>query len=244
MKSAEEVLSKLAKYDTATICNLIELFDVRPHSAGFMDGRIRAAFPELEPMVGYATTATFRSAEPSRGTDVYRTLENQLEQLMSQAGPGVVVFQDLDDPPVGATFGEIMCSVYQAFGAVGLVTSGGGRDLRPIQKLGFPVFIGSTICSHACSHLVDVGRTVRVGGLVVHPGDLLHGDADGVTSIPAEIAAEIVDVADEFIAAERILLDYTQGMGDKTIAELMERRQATGEAIEKLRRRLSRRGQE
>jgi regulator of RNase E activity RraA len=238
------VLNKLAKYDTATICNLIELFDVRPHSAGFMDGRIRAAFPELGPMVGYATTATFRSAEPSRGTDVYRTLENQLEQLMSQAGPGVVVFQDLDDPPVGATFGEIMCSVYQAFGAVGLVTSGGGRDLRPIQKLGFPVFIGSTICSHACSHLVDVGRPVRVGGLVVHSGDLLHGDADGVTSIPTEIAAEIADVADEFVAAERILLDYTQGTSDKTIAELMKRRQATGEAIGKLRRRLSRRRQD
>lgn len=241
MADADETLKKLAKHDTATICNVIELFDVRPHSAGFTDGRIRAAYPELGPMVGYATTATFRSAAPSRGADVYRTLETQLEQLQSRSGPGVVVFQDLDDPPVGATFGEIMCSVYQAFGAVGLITSGGGRDLKPIQQLSFPVFIGSTICSHACSHLVDVSCAVRVGGLVVHPGDLLHGDADGVTSIPAEIAAEVADVADEFVSAERILLDYAQGAGDKSIPELMERRQATGDAIGKLHRRLSRR---
>lgn len=233
-------IEKLAAYDTATICNVIELFDVRPHSTGFMDGRIRAAYPELGSMVGYAATATFRSAEMSRGVDVYRTLEVQLEQFQQLPGPGVVVFQDLDDPPAGATFGEIMCSVYQAFGAAGLITSGGGRDLAPIRKLGFPVFIGSTICSHACSHIVDVGGAVRVGGLVVHQGDLLHGDADGVTSIPTDIAGEVCDAADEYVAAERILLDYTQAAGEKTIPELMARRAATGEAMGVLRRRVSR----
>ena len=42
----------------------------------------------------------------------------------------MVVFQDLDDPPVSATFGEGMCSTYQAFGSVGLITSGGGRDIQ------------------------------------------------------------------------------------------------------------------
>jgi hypothetical protein len=51
-----------------------------------------------------------------------------------------MVFQDLDDPPVGATFGEVMCSVYQAYGSVGLVTSGGGRDLLQVEALDvFPV---------------------------------------------------------------------------------------------------------
>lgn len=240
MANSDEILKKLARHDTATVCNVIELFDVRPHSAGFMDGRICAAYPELGPIVGYATTASFRSAAMSRGTDVYGTLETQLVEISSLPGPGIVVFQDLDDPPVGATFGEIMCSIYQAFGAVGLITSGGGRDLPQVRKLGFPVFIGSTICSHAYSHLVDVGRPVRVGGLVVHPGDLLHGDADGVTSIPSEIAAEVADATDEFIAAEKILLDYAQSTREKTIPELLERRKATGEAIGALRRRLSR----
>ncbi len=176
----------------------------------------------------------------SRGVDVYGALEMQLEQMSALPGPGVVVFQDLDDPPVGATFGEIMCSVYRAFGAAGLITSGGGRDLAQVRALGFPVFVGSTICSHAYSHLVDVGSVVRVGGLIVHPGDLLHGDADGVTSIPIEIAAEVADAVDEFVAAENIMLEYTRAAGSKTIAELLERRKGTGDAIARLRRRVSR----
>ena len=40
------VLEKLARYDTPTICNVIELFEVRPYTDGYMDGRIRSAFPE------------------------------------------------------------------------------------------------------------------------------------------------------------------------------------------------------
>ncbi len=240
MSQANSLLNKLAKYDTATICNVIELFDVRPHAVGFMDGRIRSAFPEMGPMVGYATTATFRSAAISRGVDIYGALEAQLSEMASLPGPSIVVFQDLDDPAVGATFGEIMCSVYQAFRSVGLITSGGGRDLASVRKLGFPVFTGSTICSHAYSHLVDIGKAVRVGGLVVHSGDLLHGDADGVTSVPIDLAADVADAADEYIAAERILLDYAQGNEKKTIPELMERRRATGEAMAALRGRVSR----
>lgn len=235
-----QLLQKLAQYDTATICNTIEMFGVRSDAVGFMDGRIRSAFPDFPPMVGYATTASFRSAAPPQGVDVYGSLESQLRQMESLPGSAIVVFQDLDDPPVGATFGEIMCSVYQAFGAVGLITSGGGRDLLPVRKLGFPVFTGCTISSHGYSHLIDVGRAVRVGGLVVRPGDLLHGDGDGVTSVPAEIATEIPDVARDYVAAERILLDYAQSPGKKTIAEMMERRRAMGEAISALRRRVSR----
>ncbi len=57
-----ETLARLRAFDTPTICNLIELFEVRPHNTGYMDGRIRAAFPEMPPMVGFAATATFRAA--------------------------------------------------------------------------------------------------------------------------------------------------------------------------------------
>src|SRR5215212_8000802 len=101
------VLEKLVRYDTPTICNVIELFEVRPNTSGYMDGRIRSAFPEMAPMVGIAATATFRSAAvPQKGS--YVALEAQVEQFATLAGPSVVVFQDLDDPPVGATFGEVM----------------------------------------------------------------------------------------------------------------------------------------
>src|SRR4051812_14532921 len=221
------VLATLAKYDTPTICNVIELFDVRPNTAGYMDGRIRAAFPEMGPMVGFAATAMFRSAAvPQMGS--YVALEAQVEQFAALAGPSVVVFQDLDDPPVGATFGEVMCSTYMAFGSAGLITSGGGRDLLQVRALGFPVCSGSTICSHANCQTLDVGQPVRVGGLVVHTGDLLHGDANGVTDIPLELASEVADAAAEFVAAENHVLDYVKAGGAKDVRELAERRGRQG----------------
>jgi regulator of RNase E activity RraA len=201
-------LKLLAQYDTPTICNTIELFAVRPRSAGYMDARIRACFPEMPPAVGYASTATMRCAFPHREGDVYGTLNEQVARFSELPGPVIVVFQDLDDPAVAATFGEIMCTTYQAFGAAGLVTSGAARDLDQVRRLGFPAFSNGAICSHGYSHIVDVHRPVRVGGITVHPGDLIHADANGVTSIPIEIAAEVPQAAAEFAAAESIVLDY------------------------------------
>jgi regulator of RNase E activity RraA len=232
-------LSNLARFDTPTICNVIELFDVRPRNAGYMDGRIRAAFPEMPPMVGYAATAAMRCASPA-STSTYDMMEAQLRQFEGLSGPAVVVFQDLDDPPVAATFGEVMCSTYRAFGSVGIITSGGGRDLDQVRALRFPAFTATTICSHGYTQTVDVGSPVRVGGLVVQTGDLLHGDCNGITDIPLDIAAEVADAADEFVAAEAHVLEYVKSSGEKTIAELATRRRAMAEAISALRRRLSR----
>ena len=230
-------LSKLAQYDTPTICNIIEVFEVRPKDVGFMDQRIQAAFPEMPSMVGFAATASLRSASSSSG-NAYAMLEAQLKVMEQLPGPTVVVFQDLDEPPVGATFGDVMCSTYQAFGAVGLITSGGGRDLEQVRALKFPAFMGSTICSRAYSHTVDVGSQVCVGGLEVQTGNLLHGDANGVTSIPLEIAVEVAEVAEQYVAAEALVIEYVQATGKKEIAELGERRRAMGEAISAIRHRV------
>ena len=140
--NAHEIMDKLQAFDTPTICNVIELFDVRPRNVGFMDGRIRAAFPELPPMVGFAATAAFRSDAPPPTGDAYGSLQQQLELMATLDGPAVLVFQDLDDPPVGATFGEVMCSTYRAFGSSGLITSGGGRDLLQVLAHSLPGVYG------------------------------------------------------------------------------------------------------
>jgi 4-hydroxy-4-methyl-2-oxoglutarate aldolase len=243
MRITRETLQKLAEFDTPTICNVIELFDVRPRDAGFMDGRIRANFPELPPMVGFASTAAFRSGAPPAQGDAYGSFIDQVETFAELPGPAVLVFQDLDDPPVGATFGEVMCSVYKAFGSSGLVTSGGGRDLQQVRALDYPVFTGSTICSHAYCHILHIGLPVRVGGLVVNHGDLLHGDANGVTNIPLGIAAEVADVAAEFVAAEKIVLDYVQGPGEKTAEGLSGVRGEFSAAVARLRERIVGSGQ-
>ncbi len=238
MTITPQSLEKLAQFDTPTICNIIELFDVRPRTCGFMDHRVRANFPELPPMVGFAATAAFRSSAPPVGGDAYGSMMDQVKTFEDLPGSAVVVFEDLDDPPVGATFGEVMCSVYKSFGSTGLITSGGGRDLQQVHELEYPVFTGSTICSHAYCHILHIGLPVRVGGLVVHQGDLLHGDANGVTNIPPEIAAEMADIGDEFVDAERIVLDYVAGPEPKTAEKLGENRKEFVAVVNKLRQRV------
>lgn len=166
-------------------------------------------------MVGFAATAAFRSAAPPDGDAVYGSLHQQLDQMAELEGPAVIVIQDIDDPPAAAVFGEVMCSTYRAFGAAGLVTSGAGRDLAQVKAIDFPVFTGSTISAHGYCHLLHVGLPVRVGGLVVRTGELLHGDENGVTSIPLEIANEMADVADEFVGLEKEVIEYMQGSGEK-----------------------------
>src|SRR3954471_1103946 len=184
-------LELLRKFDTPTICNVVELFDARPRTAGYMNGRIQACYPKLAPMVGYASTATFRSAAPPRAGNVYSGLADQVASFAELPGPAVVVFQDLDDPSAAATFGEVMCSTYKAFGAAGLITSGAGRDLDQVEAMHFPCFTSGTVCAHGYCHFVHLNVPVQVGGVTVYPGDLLHGDRNGVTAVPHEIAAEV-----------------------------------------------------
>ncbi|MCC7083455.1 MAG: RraA family protein [Pirellulales bacterium] len=240
MVISSSTLAALAKFDTPTISNVVELFNVTPRNRGYLDGRVRAAFPELPPMVGFAATAAFRSDAPPAGGDAYSSIEGQLARFAELPGPPIVVFQDLDDPPVAATFGEVMCSTYQAFGSVGLITSGTGRDLEQVRALKFPVFTGGTICSHAYCHILHVGLPVHVGGLTLNQGDLLHGDLNGVVRIPLEIATEVADMAAEFVAAEKIMIDYVRGPGPKIIGEFTKRRNEFAAVVAKLTERVRR----
>ncbi len=200
-------LAQLRLYDTPTICNVIELFAVRPRNTGYMDMRVRACFPDMPPIVGFAATATMRTAFPPSGSPAYGWLDEQIRRFQELPGPPIVVFQDLDDPPVAATFGEIMCASYQAFGAAGLITSGAARDLEQVKRMNFPVFAGGAICSHGYNHIESIHVPVRVGGLAVHPGNLLHADANGVTDIPLDIAADVAGAAAEYVAAEAVVLN-------------------------------------
>lgn len=239
MVISPDTLARLAQFDTPTVCNVIELFEVRPRNAGYMNGSIKACFPELPPMVGFALTSTFRSAASPPKGDVYGSLTQQVEAFAQLPGPAVVVFQDLDEPVVAATFGEVMCSTYKGFGARGIITSGAGRDLDQVRAIGFPAFTGSTICSHAYCHILHVGVPVTVGGLWVETGMLLHGDCNGVTSIPLEIASEIPDACVELAKAEQVVLDYVRGP-NPTPAGLTAARKESAALMAELGRRLRR----
>jgi regulator of RNase E activity RraA len=121
--------------------------------------------------------------------------------------PRVLVLQDLDDPPgAGAFVGEVMATIHQRLGCVGVVTNGYLRDLDEVHSLGFHFFAPGACVSHAYVDLVDFGTPVKIGGLVVHAGDLLHGDKHGVLSIPKEIAHEVPSAVARIIEREQRIL--------------------------------------
>ena len=82
---------------------------------------------------------------------------------------------------------------------------------------------------------------VRVGGLAVYPDDLLHADRNGVTNIPLDIAGEVADIGDEFVAAETIVLEAMRG-GAPTPALLAAARAEMAARVRQLSQRVSRSG--
>jgi regulator of RNase E activity RraA len=207
----DDELVALRAITTPTVCNAIETFDVRPRHEGFMDSSIVCRFPDLGVMTGYAVTATIRAAAPP----AQRLPETEVWSKMAQVPrPWVVVVEDLDAPhPVGSYWGEVNGNIYRALGAVGVVTNGGVRDLPEVRALGLHFFSACVLVSHAYVHAVSVGEPVTVGGLTVRPGDLLHGDEHGVTSVPIEIARELPAAARTIEERERALIARVQAPG-------------------------------
>ncbi len=234
---AEADLALLRKVDTPTVCNIVELFDIVPRTAFYMDKRIVACYPKLPPMVGYASTATFRSASPPKAGNVYAGLGEQVASFAEFPGSPVVVFQDLDSPVAAATFGEVMCTTYKTFGAVGLITSGGARDIDQVEPLNFPCFSDGVIAAHGYCHFGQVNVPVHVGGLMVHPGDLLHGDRNGVCLIPNHLAGAVAQAAPDLAAAESLVLDYLRS-GKATVAGFNDARKGCKDRIDALAKKL------
>lgn len=192
-----EQLEELKKYSSCTLSNAIERFDVRPRNHGFMSPEIRCIFPDLAPMVGYAVTCTVAADQPGAGTR-QASRPDYWDYSQTIPGPRISVHQDLDQPAmIGAFFGDVNSNIHKALGFVGAITNGSVRDFAECHELGFQFFAPGPSVSHAYVHIVDYGTPVKVGGLLVHPGDLMFADQHGVLLIPGGIAHEVASVAEE-----------------------------------------------
>jgi 4-hydroxy-4-methyl-2-oxoglutarate aldolase len=224
-------LAKLQKVDSPTAANVLELFDVRSYVAGYSNLTLKAIYPKLPPAVGYAVTATFRAAYPAESGDSYAGMPQLIADAMMIPPPRMVVFQDLDEPPRAATYGEIMVTTFQKFGFAGLITSGAARDIAQVDRLQFPCWASSVIVSHGYCRFPDVNVPVTVGGLQVKPGDLLHADANGIVHIPNEIAGAVAELCEPYIQAEEIILQYLRS-SQPTV-------EGYGEAVQKAKQRMA-----
>jgi 4-hydroxy-4-methyl-2-oxoglutarate aldolase len=203
---SSDQLEALRRYNTPTISNAIEIFNIRKRHLGFLPHSIRCLFPDLGPIVGYAVTSqTKASYSEESSPDI---IADYFRYVAAQPGPKIAVGQDLDDPPgLGAQFGEVTAAIHKKLGCVGHITDGCPRDLDEVHDLGFSLFGLNPCVSHAYVRLVEFGKPVTLAGVEIRPGDLLHADKHGVCIIPLEIAAGLAEACREVERLEKPLLE-------------------------------------
>ena len=194
-------LSALSRIDSPTISNAIETFKLRPRVAGYVGYDIRCIFPELPPTVGYAVTCTVDSTTEGRQGIGFQKL---YELLTNASKPAIVVMQDVGKDRLHSCHaGEVMSTLMKRLGAVGILTDGGLRDAREVRVLGgFQYFCAGLVVSHGNPICVSVGDEVTISGMHIRTGDLLHGDVNGVVSIPVECADLVAETAHRVWAEE------------------------------------------
>ena len=225
MPLTTQEIEALKKITSPSVANAIETFKVRPREQGNLSSDIRARFPEMGPMVGYAVPCVIRAEQgPIEGHRA--STYGWWDYVLTIPAPRVIVVHDLDDPRgQGAQWGEVQANIHRALGCVGVVTDGSVRDLDEVRALGFQFCAAHVSVSHANVHMVDFGIPTKVGGVLIKPGDLIHGDQHGVCTIPHEIAAKIPEAIAKVEADEREIIAVCQsgGFSADKLKELFKR---------------------
>jgi 4-hydroxy-4-methyl-2-oxoglutarate aldolase len=208
-----DLIEILKTIDTPTVSNAVELLNVRPRSDNFAPLDIRCLFPKLGPMVGYAVTAQVETITQMEPLDPKQAMA-LYEAVAAAPKPAIVAFQEIGGfRDFAAHCGEVMATVLGNFGAIGLVSDCGVRDLNECRALGFHYFARGSVASHGYCRIASVGRPVQVLGMTIRPGDLLHGDLNGLLEIPREHAAKIPELVEQVRTSERALMDEVRKGG-------------------------------
>ncbi len=140
-------------------------------------------------------------------SDIYHVLEEpyatEIEAIDSLL-PGEVAVIGTQKSTRNAPWGELLSTAAKARGARGAVVDGLIRDVGKIEELGFPVFAAGIkpVDSMGRGMVTAYNVPVECGEVVVHPGDLVFADFDGVVVIPAGRVKEVVALASDKVERE------------------------------------------
>ncbi len=210
----KEQLEELMSFDTPTISNAIERFNIRSKIEGFMSPDIKCILPCKKTIIGYACTAKISTIKPPTPEQQNLAMD-YYAKVQETDFPTISVLQDIDPKPAGSFWGEVNATTHKALGCLATITNGGVRDLKEVEELGFGYFASCVLVSHCYTHVEEYDCPVEVGGLTVKPGDLLAADRHGVISIPKEIAPKLADACRKAAEAELPVLNGCR----KAIAE-------------------------
>ena len=158
---------------------------------GALHGRIAPLAPSMR-FAGPAITVEVRPGD-----------NLMIHAAMAIAQPGDVIVVDGKGDLGSALMGEIMSQQCVALGIVAVVIDGAVRDSEAIRELGFPMFAAGLNPNGPTKSVSGrLNHPISIGGVSVCPGDLVVGDADGVTVIERAKAAAMLPLAAEKVAAE------------------------------------------
>lgn len=206
------MIGALTKFDTATICNVIATYagsdlclNLYDQWCGeyYTNTRLHCMYPEMKPVCGYAATAWYSDRRPYY-SDVGRFA--LFDHLNETPRPIVLVAkQSFSSPKMKETcglFGGNMTAQFKAFGVVGVATDGPMRDLEEIRPQKMQYLAYGLTSGHGDLQMRGAGIPVKVAGMTVMPGDIVHMDQCGAAKFPAKYLPMVLDFATKLLARE------------------------------------------
>lgn len=131
---------------------------------------------------------------------------------VESCGRGDVLVSDAMGQSNVSVGGEIVFMRLKQRGAAGLVTDGAVRDSTRVVQFGLPVFAGGRTPTVGETQVMpyEVNVPIQCGKALVWPGDVILGADDGVVVVPAGMAAEIADEAEQHDEVERAIMDFVE----------------------------------
>jgi regulator of RNase E activity RraA len=176
---------------------------------GFRNTFIRGLVPTRPDLrlLGYAFTLRYVPVREDVGVEGIRpdNETNVQRRAVESVGPEDVLVIDARGELGAAVLGDILATRIARRGAAGIVTDGSFRDSPAFAHVDIPAYhrAPNAALSWLVHHAVDTEVPIGCGGVLVLPGDVLVGDAEGVVVVPAQIAEEVAhDAAEQEIAEE------------------------------------------
>lgn len=157
-----------------------------------------------------------------------------LQLAINYAQAGDIIVVSGGEYEEAGSFGDVLANACLAKGIGGLVTDSGVRDSLQLRDLGFPVFsLSLCIKGTVKETLTSTNDTIVIGGEIVHPGDLIVGDADGLVVVRREEAAEVAALSQAREDAEAgYIADYKAGKSVIEVSKLDSVLKAKGLTVE------------
>jgi 4-hydroxy-4-methyl-2-oxoglutarate aldolase len=110
-------------------------------------------------------------------------------------------------------WGELLSTAATNVGCAGVIVDGAVRDVRQMEKMGFPVFARGTSVydSRDRQRVIDIDVPVQIDGVTFAPGDLVFADIDGIVVVPQRVEQAVLGRAWEKVHAENHVRDAIKG---------------------------------